>query len=156
MIAINTIAAKTDAPISLSMTDHLNMERLVDGTSERFWNTAVRLMQRQIEFNTINKIAAVNLFDAIAAFIGQAVQAVFTAFNTAVTSKLSEVRNLIGDEPDISTIPVTGRVRFMTAGDVKVDPVFCQPLEDQEFDVDDPDIPQPPLHLHCRCRLVPV
>lgn len=158
MIAINTIAQKTDVPINISITDLLNMERIVDQTSEAFWNTCIKLVQRQIEFDTVNKIAAINLFNEIAAFIGQAVKSVFTAFNTGITSKLSQIRNLIDAEPDISTIPVTGVVRFMTAGDSKVDPVFCAPLDGQEFDVDDPDLEDatPPLHLHCRCRLVPV
>jgi hypothetical protein len=158
MVAVSTVADKTDIPVSLSPNDLINIQNIVNQTSEAFWNTCIKLVSRQIEFDTVNKIAAINLFSEIAAFIGNAVKSVFQAFNTGIISKLSEVRSLIGEEPDISTIPVTGVVRFMTAGDSKVDPVFCAPLDGQEFDINDPDLidATPPLHLHCRCRLVPV
>jgi len=158
MVAVNTVAQKTDVPITLTANDLMNIQNIVNQTSEAFWNTCIKLVDRQIQFDTVNKIAAINLFSEIAAFVGNAVKSVFTAFNTAITSKLSEVRSLIGEEPDISTIPVTGVVRFMTAGDNRVDPVFCAPLEGQEFDVDDPDLldATPPLHIGCRCRLVPL
>lgn len=160
MVAINTIAEKTDVPISLTPNDLLNIQNIVNQTSEAFWNTCVRLVSRTIEFNTANKIAAkINLFSEIAAFVGNAVKSVFSSFNTAIRTKVAEVRSLITDEPEITQIPeaITGKVQFTTAGDAKVDPVFCLPLADQVFNVDElDDTNTPPLHLHCRCRLVPV
>jgi hypothetical protein len=47
------------------------------------------------------------------------------------------------------------KVRFVTANDGDVDPQLCRPLHDTLYDIDDPNIPQPPLHRHCRCTLVP-
>jgi hypothetical protein len=49
-----------------------------------------------------------------------------------------------------------GRIMFLTKEDEKVDPEICDPLNRTEYDVDDPDIPLPPLHRYCRCRLVPL
>ena len=159
MVAVNTIADKTDVPISLTPNDLVNIENVVNQTSEAFWNTCTRLVFRQIEFNTENRIAAkINLFSEIAAFVGNAVKSVFQSFNTGIRSKLSEVRGLIDDEPEITQLELTARVRFMTAGDSRVDPVFCAPLEGQEFDINDPDLDDatPPLHKFCRCRLIPL
>lgn len=45
------------------------------------------------------------------------------------------------------------KYRFVTAKDNLVDPVICKPLEGQEFDQDDPNLPNPPLHVGCRCIL---
>ena len=42
---------------------------------------------------------------------------------------------------------------FATALDDKVCPI-CEPHEGEEFDIDDPDIVTPKLHIGCRCRLL--
>ena len=97
--------------------------------------------------------------------LANAVRSVFQSFNTAITSKLSEVRNLITNEPDITDFPetITGQVRFTTGGDSLVCPNICLPLDGNVYDVDDPDIPNPQdpssdnfTHFHCRCKLVPI
>lgn len=155
MLAVKQVG---DPPISA--LDIGNIQNIINEQSNNFWKLAEKLKQRQIVVETEeehkNRIAA-NLFDALAAFIGQAAQTVFRAFNTGIKSKISQVTNAfdIGDI-DEGIPPISGRVKFMTAGDAKVDPVFCEPLDGQEFDATDPDIPEPPLHLHCRCRLVPL
>lgn len=42
---------------------------------------------------------------------------------------------------------------FKTKNDLDVDPIICRPLEGLEFELDDPAIPELPLHIHCRCSL---
>lgn len=45
---------------------------------------------------------------------------------------------------------------FLTKEDEKVDPTICEPFNRREFEVDDPDKPEPPLHRFCRCVLIPI
>jgi len=51
---------------------------------------------------------------------------------------------------------IKARFIFLTQEDAKVDPEICEPLNRTVYDSDDPDIPSPPLHRHCRCRLIPL
>jgi len=139
-----------------------NIAQLVNTHSDYFWQTAKKLKDRQILVDTEkSRIAAVkNPFDVLAAMVGNAANAVFKAFNVGIRSKLSEVKNVIlpsaDDEFERPDIQRSTKVKFMTAQDNRVDPVFCLPLSNNEYDTDDPQLPEPPLHLHCRCRLVPV
>jgi len=55
-----------------------------------------------------------------------------------------------------STTVITGRFMFLTQEDALVDPNICDPLNRTVYDMNDPDIPTPPLHRHCRCRLIPL
>lgn len=48
------------------------------------------------------------------------------------------------------------KIMFLTKEDAKVDPEICAPLNRNVYAVDDPFIPELPMHPHCRCRLVPV
>jgi hypothetical protein len=45
---------------------------------------------------------------------------------------------------------------FLTKEDQDVDPAICEPLNRAVFKIDEPDKPDPPMHPHCRCILVPV
>ena len=158
------LAVKQVGDPPLTSLDIGNIQNIINEQSNNFWKLAEKLKQRQILVETEeghkNRIAA-NLFDSLAAFIGHASSVVFNAFNTAIKSKLSQVVNqstegfedLFGDGQETS---LSGRVKFLTANDSKVDPVFCLPLQDMEFDVNDPECPDPPMHLHCRCRLLPI
>jgi len=55
-----------------------------------------------------------------------------------------------------STTIITGRFMFLTQEDALVDPNICEPLNRTIYDMNDIDIPTPPLHRHCRCRLIPL
>jgi len=55
-----------------------------------------------------------------------------------------------------STTVITGRFMFLTQEDAQVDPEICEPLNRTIYDMNDLDIPTPPLHRHCRCRLIPL
>ena len=149
--------------LSLSQQDMDNIAQLVNTHSDYFWQTAVKLKQRQIEVDTErSRIAAFkNPFDTLAAMIARAAGAVFNAFNTGIKSKLTEVKNTILPETDEFERPDilrSTKLRFMTKHDAKVDPVICEPLDGTEWESDDPDIPDPPVstHIHCRCTMVPV
>jgi len=50
-----------------------------------------------------------------------------------------------------------GKIMFLTQEDAAVDPEICEPLNRTVYEVGvDFDIPEPPLHNHCRCRMVPI
>ena len=55
-----------------------------------------------------------------------------------------------------STTVITVRFLFLTREDADVDPIMCAPLNRTAYDMNDPDIPELPLHRHCRCRLIPL
>ena len=55
-----------------------------------------------------------------------------------------------------STEVITGRFMFLTQEDAQVDHEICEPLNRTIYDMNDFDIPTPPLHRHCRCRLIPL
>ena len=164
LYAIKTVEdAHKGLDISLTQSDFNNISRLVNEQSNNFWKLAAKLRFRDIQVQTEEehqqRIASVlSPFNAIAAFIGHAAQTVFTSFNTAIKSKVSELTTAFdigGNEPTIP-IPITGRVKFMTKEDAKVCPTICQPLADQIFPADEAPVPIQDTHLQCRCRLVPL
>ena len=55
-----------------------------------------------------------------------------------------------------STEVITAKFMFLTQEDALVDAEICEPLNRTVYDSFDPDIPTPPLHRHCRCRLIPI
>jgi len=157
----------------ISVTDVQNIQLVTDKVSNQFWKTSGRLHRRETEF--IAKPEGLDLkpqFDTTAAMIGLSAFATFSAFNNAVISKMQILNNpfelgigfgslqTVGEGElsvqitDLSTM--TGRVMFLTQEDAVVDPEICAPLNRTVYDPSiDLDIPEPPLHNHCRCRLVP-
>ena len=55
-----------------------------------------------------------------------------------------------------STTIISVRFLFLTKEDADVDPIICAPLNRTVYDMNDPDIPELPLHRHCRCKLIPL
>ena len=45
---------------------------------------------------------------------------------------------------------------FLTKEDMKVDKEICKPLHKTVYSKDEPGLPTPPLHRHCRCILIPI
>jgi len=157
----------------ISVTDVQNIQLVTDKVSNQFWKTSGRLHRRETEF--IAKPEGLDLkpqFDTTAAMIGLSAFATFSAFNNAVISKMQILNNpfelgigfgslqTVGEGElsvqitDLSQM--TGKVMFLTQEDSIVDPEICAPLNRTVYDPSiDLDIPEPPLHAHCRCRLVP-
>lgn len=151
----------------ISVTDVQNIQQVSDRVSNQFWKTSGRLHLREQEF-IVNKESELELkpqFDIQAAMLGLGSFATFNAFNTASVSKLEQLSNLqlisneqmlLGAESVPMQFGIDTKVMFLTSEDAKVDPEICSPLNRQVYDSSDPDIPDPPLHNHCRCLLVPL
>jgi len=163
------IASKIgDFPLFTSTTDIDNIDSLSRAYNEQFWITSGKLHDREIapptQTNEQGEIVPLALFDVAAAMIGLTALFAWGAFNTSVTSKSQEITTQIntGAGPNVTTagteinIPMSTKLMFMTAEDVRVDKKICFPLHGKEFDAFDPQIPVPPLHRFCRCRLIPV
>lgn len=169
-VANQVLAKDQDFQLFISGTDLNNIQQLTDRLSNDFWNTARRLQDREAAVTEQGVKKAP--FDAVAALTGIAAGLVFSAFNNAIVSKSTQIA-LAPQVPIIEQFPILGfedpltlevgfevspvpRVRFVTQEDSRVDPELCGPLHDTEYFVDDPLLPEPPLHKFCRCVLVPV
>jgi hypothetical protein len=145
--------------MNVQVRDFDNINEIVEEQSNQFWTTAGRHKWREYEFQKPELALEASL-------IGYSAWVTYHSFNKAVVSKSQDLAALnpknkiaaIDDEIGTEIGIPESRVVFTTAGDAKVDPVFCAPLDGQEFDINDPDLDDatPPLHLHCRCRLVPI
>lgn len=153
-------------PLFLSNNDVTNIDSLTESYNTQFWETSGRLHDREIapptKTDESGEIFPLEAFDVAAALIGVSALFAWGAFNESVISKSQEVTNdLIMTPIPISgttttiNIPISTKLMFMTAEDIKVDKKICFPLHGLEFDAFDPKIPIPPLHRHCRCRLIP-
>jgi hypothetical protein len=125
---------------------------LVDHQYEQFWITANKLRMREDELKTVPESQIVpagtvpvaekkSSFDVDAAMLGFAGWLSFAAFNTGIL-----LLSLTNEIPEVV---------FMTVGDKKVDKKICKPLHGRTFFANDPACPRPPLHLFCRCMLLP-
>lgn len=163
-------------PLFLSSNDIGNIDALTDKYNEQFWSTTNRLHDREIAPPTkldpeTGEVIPLELFDVAAALIGISALLAWGAFNQSVVSKTQEVTNELTMTPLPITIrgptgttttttttiniPVSSKLTFMTKEDAKVDKKVCLPLHGMEFDAFDPQIPQLPLHNHCRCKWIP-
>src|SRR5262245_34992824 len=149
-------------PLYMSTTDVSKIETLTDSYNEQFWMTSGRLHDREIappeNIDEQGEIVPLALFDIAAAMLGITALFAWGAFNESVTSKSQELTNDINTGAVTGTninIPMSTKLIFMTAEDIKVDKKICLPLHLKEFDAFDPKIPVPPLHRYCRCRLIP-
>jgi hypothetical protein len=167
MVGINVVGDQIndkdkEFQLFISATDINNIQALTDRLSNDFWQRAQRLHQRENEFIQKGDVVQAKApLDIIATMIGIAAGIAFAALNNAIRSKISEVPledSVIAfmEDGEAQIRPIEGRVIFLTQEDQKVDPKICEPLNRTEYDANDPDIPEPPLHVHCRCRLVPI
>ena len=126
-----------------------DIRKLIISQYEQFWKTVSKLRMREDELKTVAESQIVppavipkaekkQEFNVEASLIGLSGWVVFNAFNTSM------VFFALGEE-----------VVFMTVGDKKVDKKICRPLHGRTFNINDPLIPKPPLHVHCRCMLLP-
>jgi hypothetical protein len=137
-----------DTSIGYDMVTKLAEEQYI-----QFWKTVNRLRMREDELKTVPAEQVVQpatipekeykpALDVDASMIGFVGWTAFAAFNTGLLLFLLDS-------------PTREQVTFMTAGDKKVDKKLCKPLHGRTFYADDPLLPKPPLHVHCRCMLLP-
>ena len=166
----------------ISVTDINNIQSLTEKMSNQFWTTTSKLVQREQTF--VKNLATQSFekkksFDDEAAMIGLSALFAYSGFNAAVLSKMQNTINLLPftqpiqvaqtipssldlqvgfelEQLDPFNLPLEGRVMFLTQEDAAVDPEICEPLNRTIYEVTDPTLPEPPLHRHCRCRLIPI
>jgi hypothetical protein len=171
-----------DFELFVSGQDINEIKTLTNSLVESFWQTTSRLILRESEFKQSQGIVEKKPeFDIQGAMLGISSAIAFQSINQAVRSKLTALST---SPPPLPTPPKTtivhgnegidveielpfeikrlgeegtkNRIMFLTKEDSKVDPEICAPLNRNVYDVDDPLTPEPPMHPHCRCRLVPV
>mgnify|MGYP003578192731 CR=1 FL=1 len=163
----------------ISVTDIQNIQQLTEKMSNQFWTTTEKLVRREQEFildNASKELIKKKSFDDEAAIIGLSALFAYSGFNAAVLSKMQNIIPLQQAIPIAQTIPpsidlevgfdiqqldpfnlpLEGQVMFLTQEDANVDPEICEPENRTIWDVNDPSLPVPPLHRHCRCRLIPL
>lgn len=152
----------------ISITDINNIQDLTEKQNEQFWKTSGRLHLRETEFILKNnELEKKDMFDIEAAMIGTTAFMAYLAYNIAIESKMkSTLLNPVSitvNGQQISNLPffnvsggLEGKYIFLTKGDDRVDPIMCKPLSRKVFDLSETIIPMPPLHKHCRCRLIPL
>ena len=124
---------------------------LITSQYDQFWKTVSKLRMREDELKTVaeSQLVAPGViprsekkqeFNVEASLLGFTGWLAFAAFNTSMLFFALDSNN---------------EVIFMTVGDKKVDKKICRPLHGRTFNANDPLIPKPPLHLFCRCMLLP-
>ena len=144
-----------NAGVSFVLTKEItqNIFNLINQNYEQFWKTVSRLRLREDELKTVQSEQIVEPatipekvykpeLDVEASLIGFTAYSVFLAFNTGILLFVLDSGQ-------------REQVTFMTVGDKKVDKKMCRPLHGRTFYADDPLLPKPPLHVHCRCMLLP-
>jgi hypothetical protein len=163
-----------------SRTDIANIEQKANELNEQFWNTITWIVKRRNEFivTQATKTKEAELmrkpqYDQQAALVGLASGIAISSFNKAIKSKTEIVKSITPEVPLVTQTTRTptganrpgrivtfarleGRVMFLTKEDPDVDPKICLPLNRTVYDLGEPGIPEPPLHKHCRCQLVPL
>jgi len=167
----------------LSVVDVETIKSISQEMYDQWWITAEKLLIR--ETATIEKEnvkVEKKAFDVESAIEGFSSLVVFNGYNKAVTSKLQNViaassqlgltgafsfsslfsklattiSDVFGSLLGLERIEeLKAQEIFLTKEDEKVDPVICEPFNRQVFEVNDPEKPNPPLHRHCRCVLIP-
>ena len=136
-IISDTISEK----ITISAKDGQGIESLIKDFQEQFWTLSHKLLTRDSEFKVSNgQLEELTPFDVHAAFVGLGGWFAYYAYNYAIESKAGELGNI--------------KLKFITRENC-IDTKICLPINGQLFDIGSV-LYQPPLHKHCRCRLIPV
>lgn len=118
-----------------------DIQELVDKLNNDFWTLAAKNLKRETEFVLNLKTSQLEQkpeFDTEAATLGLSIFMAYAAYNLAISEN------------------AIGKVKFIRRNPPEVDPIICEPFRNKVFDITDPNLPQLPLHRHCRCLLVPV
>ena len=161
-IVTQAISEKDPSFISfISVTDIQNIQDLTEKQNEQFWKTSGRLHLRETEFVLKdNELEKKDMFDIEAAYVGVTSFMAYLAYNLAVESKMKSTLLTPNTNADLTLTftlrELEGKFIFLTRNDPTVDPIMCKPLHRKVFDLSETFIPQPPLHNHCHCKLIPL
>jgi hypothetical protein len=136
------IKDQTGQQVFISSQDGAGMERVSKEMVNQYWETSGKLWLRENEYKYDNNSQLVELgpFDMHAGMVGVGLLVAYYAYNQGMFSKANEVGGI--------------KLKFVTRENC-IDTAVCLPLNGTLYDVG--FVPhQPPLHRHCRCRLIPI
>ena len=138
-IISDTIADRVD----LTARDIEGIELTTNNMENYFWALSHDLVTRETAFkrNENNQLEPLNEFDIHAAFVGLGGWIAYYSYNYSMESKANELGGL--------------KLKFVTRENC-IDTKVCLPLNGKIFDIGTAGPYQPPLHRHCRCRLIPI
>lgn len=126
--------------VDLTTKDINGIESLTNNFQDQYWQLSHKLVTRETEFKVSNgQLEELNQFDLHAAFVGIGLWFSYFAYNYSIRSKSEELGNI--------------KLKFVTREDC-VDTAICLPLNGNIYDIGSE--PQPPLHKHCHCRIIPI
>ncbi len=128
--------------VFISGADGVGMEKVSKEMVDQYWETSGKIWLRENEYKYDNNSQLVQLdeFDMHAGMVGVGLLVSYYAYNQGIFSKSEEIGGI--------------KLKFVTRENC-IDTAICLPLNGQLYDPG--YVPnQPPLHRHCRCRLIPV
>ena len=143
ILSRDIMSKQTNTQLSMTEKDLQGMIRVSLRMENEFWETARKNLQRESEYQVTKsgKLEEKPEFQTSAAMFGIGSFMLYLAFNEGILSKSQEL-----NEPTI--------LRFTTKRDINVDPALCKPEDGKIFGVNTNAMP--PLHRHCRCKLIPI
>jgi len=144
LYSIDILKLKTGLDTSMTEKDLQGMIRVARRMSDEFWETAGKNLRRETEFQfdpKTHKLEEKQEFVTGAAMLGIGSFILYLAFNEGMKSKADELNQII-------------LLRFTTRRDERVDPSFCKPEDGKVYGIT--TNLTPPLHRHCRCKLIPI
>jgi hypothetical protein len=148
----------------LSEEDHAAINNAVRVIEDKFYFKIKQVENRNqgIQFGDVTDISLTvtgakekQKLDPFVYIQGVATAVIFGGTNLATKIATQLLFNKM-ETADAITALDTFKVKWVTKGDDLVCEEFCKPLEDQLFDIGDPNTPIPinDTHIHCRCILV--
>ena len=144
LYSLDIIKLKTGIDTPMTEKDLRGMIRVATRMTNEFWETAGKNLRRETEFQfdpKTHKLEEKQEFVTGAAMLGIGSFMLYLAFNEGMKSKSEELNQII-------------LLRFTTRRDERVDPSFCKPEDGKIYGITTNLFP--PLHRHCRCKLIPL
>ena len=144
LYSLDIIKLKTGLDTPMTEKDLQGMIRIATRMTNEFWETAGKNLRRETEFQfdpKTHKLEEKQEFVTGAAMLGIGSFMLYLAFNEGMKSKSEELNQ-----------PIV--LRFTTRRDERVDPALCEPEDGKIWGIT--TNLTPPLHRHCRCKLIPL
>jgi|SRR6187431_2380616 len=144
LYSLEILKLETGIDTPMTEKDLQGMLRVAERMTNEFWETAGKNLRRETEFQfdpKTHKLEEKQEFVTGAAMLGIGSFILYLAFNEGMKSKADELNQII-------------LLRFTTRRDERVDPSFCKPEDGKVYGIT--TNLTPPLHRHCRCKLIPI